>query len=66
MKVDIKDERTVHLRDVPEDEMLVVYEGRLCVRDGRYSLFTVWGEIIDNISSTTEVNRIKYITVELV
>jgi hypothetical protein len=56
----------VALEDVPEDEHLVVYEGKLCIIDyskkGR-QLYTEYGEMLDT-DDDSPVHRIKSITVE--
>lgn len=67
MKVNIKDDRTCKMCDLGDDDWLVVYKGQLCIREARpdYGLFTIYGEMVDNISRETKVSRIKSISVEL-
>ncbi len=69
MNVEISDSNpTVTLEDVPEDMWLVVYQGQLCIREGRsknMGLFTHYGEMLQETGPKTKVQLIKSIKVEI-
>jgi len=65
MEVIVNDDTYYSLGEIPEDEQLVLYKSKLCIRDGYDSLYTVYGEILSGISPLTKVKRIKTITVEI-
>lgn len=68
MKATIENERDVLLCDLPEDEWLVVYQGKLCIREASgkdQGLFTIYGEMLPETNRKTPVQRIKEISVKL-